>query len=144
MKNKLQNRLKSPVFWTALAAQVLSILVFTGVLDITASNAINDVIGSVCQVLVVFGIFNDPINKKAFKHVSPGLDWSGHYSYFFYLHFICSLSDTLRLLHLTRPIIEIIAQLPSNNRKPHCCSMIASPASKPEPIALTRRYVMDF
>lgn len=62
-EKQLQNRLKSPVFWTALAAQVLSILVFTGALDVSASNAINGVIGSVCQVLVVFGIFNDPTNK---------------------------------------------------------------------------------
>lgn len=65
-EKQLQNRLKSPVFWMALVAQVLSILVFTGVLDVSASNAINGVIGSVCQVLVVFGIFNDPTNKAGF------------------------------------------------------------------------------
>lgn len=65
-QKQLQNRLKSPVFWSAIAAQVLSILVFTGVLEVGTSDAINGVIGSVCQALVVFGIFNDPTNKNGF------------------------------------------------------------------------------
>lgn len=59
-----QNRLKSPVFWTAVAAQVLSILVYTGILMPEMSEAIQGVVVAVCEILTVFGIFNNPTNKK--------------------------------------------------------------------------------
>lgn len=58
-----QNRLKSPVFWTAMAAQVLSILVYTGVLMQEMSDAIQGIVVSICEMLVIFGIFNNPTNK---------------------------------------------------------------------------------
>lgn len=58
-----QNRLKSPVFWTAIVAQVLSILVYAGIILPETSEAIKAVIASVCEILVVFGIFNNPTNK---------------------------------------------------------------------------------
>lgn len=58
-----QNRLKSPVFWTAMAAQILSILVYTGVLMQETSNAIQGIVVSICEMLVIFGIFNNPTNK---------------------------------------------------------------------------------
>ena len=58
-----QNRLKSPVFWTAMAAQVLSILVCTGVLMQETSDAIQGIVVSICEMLVIFGIFNNPTNK---------------------------------------------------------------------------------
>lgn len=61
---ELQNRLKSPVFWTAVAAQVLSILVYTGILMPEMSEAIQGVVVAVCEILTVFGIFNNPTNKK--------------------------------------------------------------------------------
>lgn len=59
-----QNRFRSPVFWTAMAAQVLSILVYLGVLMPEMSEAIKGIVVSLCEVLVVFGIFNNPTNKK--------------------------------------------------------------------------------
>lgn len=59
-----QNRLKSPVFWTAVAAQVLSILVYAGILMPEMSEAIQGVVVAVCEILTVFGIFNNPTNKK--------------------------------------------------------------------------------
>ena len=62
-EKQLQNRLKSPIFWASIGAQVLSILVFTGTIDAGLSDAVNSVIGATCQALVLLGIFNDPTNK---------------------------------------------------------------------------------
>lgn len=62
--NEQQNRFKSPVFWTAMVAQVLSILVYTGVLMPEMSDAIQGIVVSICEMLVIFGIFNNPTNKK--------------------------------------------------------------------------------
>lgn len=61
---ELQNRLKSPVFWTAIAAQILSIFVYAGILMPEASEAIQGIVVAVCEILTVFGIFNNPTNKK--------------------------------------------------------------------------------
>jgi uncharacterized membrane protein len=61
-----QNRWKSPVLLAALAAQILSILVLTGVVDVTQSQAINVAIGGILQVLVAFGVLNNPTDKGAF------------------------------------------------------------------------------
>lgn len=58
-----QNRLKSPVFWTAIVAQILSILVYAGILMPEASEAIQGIVVAVCEILTVFGIFNNPTNK---------------------------------------------------------------------------------
>ena len=62
--NEQQNRFKSPVFWTAMAAQVLSILVYLGVLMPEMSEALQGAVVSVCEILVIFGILNNPTNKK--------------------------------------------------------------------------------
>lgn len=56
----MQNRLHSPVLWASLAAQVLSILVLLEVIAPTQSETINAVIGSVLQMLVAFGVLNNP------------------------------------------------------------------------------------
>lgn len=59
----MQNRLKSPVFWAAIIAQVLTILVLTGVIGSETSEAINNVAAAVLQALVVLGVLNNPTNK---------------------------------------------------------------------------------
>lgn len=59
-----QNRFKSPVFWTAIAAQLLSILVCLGVVDFETKEALEGVVIAVCELLTVFGIFNNPTNKS--------------------------------------------------------------------------------
>ena len=61
-----QNRLKSPVVWSAIGAQLLTILVLTGAINTGVSDAINALIASILQVLVAFGVFNNPKNKGAF------------------------------------------------------------------------------
>ena len=61
MENK-QNRWKSKVLWAAIAAQVVAILAFTGVLKAIGitEDWLNTVIGGVLQLLVLFGVINNP------------------------------------------------------------------------------------
>lgn len=61
---ELQNRLKSPVFWTAIATQVLSILVYAGIVMPETSEAAQNVVIAICEIFVAFGIFNNPTNAK--------------------------------------------------------------------------------
>lgn len=62
----MQNRLKSPVLWAALVAQVLSILVLLEVIVPTQSETINAVVGSVLQMLTAFGVLNNPVTPDRF------------------------------------------------------------------------------
>lgn len=66
MNESMQNRLKSPVFWTSLAAQILSLLVFFEVIDLDLSNSVSHGICAFLELLVTFGILNNPTNRKAF------------------------------------------------------------------------------
>ena len=66
MVNLEQNRLKSKVVWATLAAQILSILVLLEVLTPTQSEVINQVIGSLLQMAVVYGVLNNPTSSTAF------------------------------------------------------------------------------
>lgn len=61
-----QNRLKSPVLWAALVAQILSILVLLEVIVPTQSETINAVVGSVLQMLTAFGVLNNPVTPDRF------------------------------------------------------------------------------
>lgn len=61
-----QNRIKSPVLWAALVAQILSILVLLDVIAPTQSETINAVVAAVLQMLVAFGVLNNPENKTGF------------------------------------------------------------------------------
>ena len=61
-----QNRLKSPVFWSALVAQILSILVLTGVVGQEWSTAISGIVAAVLEALTVFGLLNNPTDKANF------------------------------------------------------------------------------
>jgi uncharacterized membrane protein len=58
-----QNRFKSKVLWAAVAAQILSLLVVLGVIDTGLSETINTVVVSVLQLLVSFGVLNNPTDK---------------------------------------------------------------------------------
>lgn len=62
----MQNRLKSPVVWAAVVAQVLAILLALGAIDAGQSDALNAVVSAVLQLLVVFGILNNPENPSGF------------------------------------------------------------------------------
>lgn len=61
-----QNRLKSKVVWVAVAAQIVGLLIVLGVIDTGMGNAINAVAGSVCELLVLFGVLNNPTSKDEF------------------------------------------------------------------------------
>lgn len=66
MNKETQHRLKSPVFWTAVVAQVLSLLVYVGVLDMGMSETIKNGICLVLELMVTFGILNNPTCKGSF------------------------------------------------------------------------------
>lgn len=59
-----QNRYQSAVLWGALAAQLLSMLVLLGVIDTGLSDAIEGVVASLLQLLVAFGVLNNPTNPS--------------------------------------------------------------------------------
>lgn len=59
-----QNRFKSPILWSALAAQLLSMLVVLGVIDTGLSEAIEGVFAAVVQLFVAFGVLNNPTNPS--------------------------------------------------------------------------------
>ncbi|HPF55355.1 MAG TPA: phage holin [Clostridiales bacterium] len=61
-----QNRLKSPVFWSSLVAQVLSILVLTGTIGADWSTAISGIVAAVLEALTVFGLLNNPTDQQNF------------------------------------------------------------------------------
>jgi phi LC3 family holin len=61
-----QDRLKSPVVWLAILAQVVIVLQITGVLTISDIEILNGVVTSVIQILVLIGILNNPTDKEHF------------------------------------------------------------------------------
>lgn len=61
-----QNRLKSPVFWSSLVAQILSILVLTGTIGGEWSGAVQGIAVAVLEALTVFGVLNNPADKTGF------------------------------------------------------------------------------
>jgi len=63
-----QSRWKSPVLWAAIFAQIISIGQLTGLwvkfgID---TGMIGDVVAAVLQLMVLFGVLNDPVNKTGF------------------------------------------------------------------------------
>ena len=61
-----QNRFYSPVVWIAVVAQILSILIVLDVITIAQQEAINQVVAAVLQVLVAFGVLNNPKDPSNF------------------------------------------------------------------------------
>lgn len=62
----MRNRLKSWVFWSSLAAQIISLLVATEVIDLAMGEAFNACVASVLQIFVVFGVLNNPTDANNF------------------------------------------------------------------------------
>ena len=60
-----QNRFKSPVLWSALVAQILSMLMVLGVIDTGLGDVIEGVIAAVLELLVAFGVLNNPTDKSS-------------------------------------------------------------------------------
>lgn len=61
-----QNRLHSPVVWAAIAAQLLSLLVTLGVIDTGLSTTMNGLVVSLLEMLVAFGVLNNPTDGAQF------------------------------------------------------------------------------
>jgi len=61
-----QNRLKSPIFWSSLISQILSILVLTGIIGSEWSTAISGIVAAVLEAFTVFGLLNNPTDKQGF------------------------------------------------------------------------------
>lgn len=60
------NRLRSPVVWGSFVAQVLAILLLTGVIGQGASDVATKVAAGVLELLVLFGVLNDPTDRERF------------------------------------------------------------------------------
>jgi len=61
-----QNRFKSPVVWASIVAQILAILISLGVIDTGLSETIKQAVCGVLQLLVIFGVLNNPTDKEHF------------------------------------------------------------------------------
>lgn len=61
-----QKRWKSPVVWAAVLAQGVTILLTLGVISTGLGDLINQVVAGVLQLLVIFGVLNDPTNAEHF------------------------------------------------------------------------------
>ncbi len=63
-----QSRFKSYVMWAAVVAQVVSIFGLLGLWDVVGmtSDAFQGVATAILQILVLFGVLNNPTSKTAF------------------------------------------------------------------------------
>lgn len=61
----IQSRWQSKVLWAAIIAQVVAILVMTGVIDLQQGEFVNQVASAILQLLVLFGVVNNPTNPTA-------------------------------------------------------------------------------
>lgn len=59
-----QSRLQSWVFWSSLAAQIVSLLVLFGVFNAGQTEMVNQAIAIILQMFVVFGVLNNPTSKN--------------------------------------------------------------------------------
>jgi len=59
-----QNRWRSPVLWSGVVAQVVSLLILLDVIDTGMGDTINQVAAGVLQLLTLFGIVNNPTNPE--------------------------------------------------------------------------------
>lgn len=58
-----QSRWRSKLLWAAILAQVVSILMMVGVIDVGLGETINNVGGGVLQLLSLLGIVNNPTDS---------------------------------------------------------------------------------
>ncbi|MBQ3038212.1 MAG: holin [Clostridia bacterium] len=60
----MQNRFKSKVLWVSIVSQILALLIALDVIDLAVSDAIKALVVSVCELLVTFGILNNPTTPE--------------------------------------------------------------------------------
>ena len=63
-----QNRLRSPVLWGAVAAQIISVGQLAGLWNELGIDvgAVGDIIAGILQLGVLFGLLNDPTTSDRF------------------------------------------------------------------------------
>jgi phi LC3 family holin len=61
-----QNRFKSPVVWAAVVAQILTVLIVLDVINVAQQETINQVVAAVLQLLIAFGVINNPVTSDRF------------------------------------------------------------------------------
>ena len=63
-----QSRWKSPVLWSAIAAQIIALMQMTGAFKAMGLDAglVGDVVAGVLQMMVLFGILNSPTSMDKF------------------------------------------------------------------------------
>lgn len=61
-----QNRFKSPVVWAAVVAQILTVLIVLDVINVAQQESINQVVAAVLQLLIAFGVLNNPVTSDKF------------------------------------------------------------------------------
>lgn len=63
-----QSRFKSKVFWITLTAQIISISAFLGLWEKLGimPGQIETIVASILQMLVLFGVLNNPTDKDNF------------------------------------------------------------------------------
>ena len=59
-----QSRWQSKYLWTALATQVISILLLTGVIDVGQSELATQVVGMLLQIGTIVGVLNNPSDAQ--------------------------------------------------------------------------------
>jgi phi LC3 family holin len=62
----MQSRFKSKVVWLAVISQIMAILLALGVIDVSQNEIINTIVASVLQLLVLFGVLNNPTDGSSF------------------------------------------------------------------------------
>lgn len=60
------NRLKSKVTIVSIVSQILAVLIALDVIDINVSQQINAVVIALLELLVTFGVLNNPSDKENF------------------------------------------------------------------------------
>lgn len=66
MWNTIKERLKSPVTLTAIVGQIVTILLMVGAINTGLGDTVNNVTAGVIQLLVLFGVLNNPADKANF------------------------------------------------------------------------------
>lgn len=62
----MKERLKSWVFWSSFAAQILTVLVACGTIAPEVAEPLRAVIASALQLFVAFGVLNNPTDRNNF------------------------------------------------------------------------------
>ena len=66
MWNDIKERLKSPVTLAAIVGQIVTILLMVGAINTGAGDTVNNVAAGFIQLLVLFGVLNNPSDRTGF------------------------------------------------------------------------------